>query len=97
MKINDALISKLETLARLDLSSDEKEVIKHDLNNILGMVEKLQEVDTSDVAPLRYMIDDGIGPREDVVIQDDSREALLARAPKSKDSHIVIPKVIDKK
>ncbi len=97
MKINDALISKLENLSRLDLSSEEKEIIKNDLNNILGMVEKLQELDTSEVPPLRYMIDDGPGPREDKVVQGNSREALLARAPKSEENHIVIPKVIVKK
>jgi len=41
MKIDKTLISRLETLAKLKLSEDEKEELANDLGNILTMVEKL--------------------------------------------------------
>jgi len=46
MKVDKALMGKLENLSRLKLSDQEKESVANDLNNIFKMVEKLEEVDT---------------------------------------------------
>lgn len=56
MKIDDQLISRLEKLAHLKLSDAERSNFKGDLNNILEMVEKLQELDLKDVEPLVYLL-----------------------------------------
>jgi len=45
MQVDKTLISKLEKLARLKLSSAESTKIQGDLNNILQMVSKLEELD----------------------------------------------------
>ena len=58
MEINDDLISKLETLAKLNLNEDERTVIKNDLGNILEMIDKIQEVNTDNVEPLQYVTDE---------------------------------------
>ncbi|MBL0099684.1 MAG: aspartyl/glutamyl-tRNA amidotransferase subunit C [Saprospiraceae bacterium] len=49
MKIDDQLITKLETLSRLKLHSDEKSALKNDLASIVSMFDKIGEVDTEDV------------------------------------------------
>ncbi len=96
MKIDKALISRLEHLARLELSAEERETIMSDLNEILGMVEKLQELDTDDVDPLIYINEDVNVWREDQVSGQVDREVALSNAPASDGTFFQVPKVIDK-
>lgn len=96
MVIDDNLILKLENLARLELTREEHKLIKEDLGNILDMVEKLQELDTSNVEPLRYITEEYHPPRKDVVASQDVKEAALDLSPKRKGDFIAIPKVINK-
>lgn len=97
MDINQALISKLEQLARLELSAEEKESLRQDLNNILHLVEKLQEVDTEGVAPLVYLNEEQNTWRADEVTGQVSREAALRNAPDADGTFFRVPKVIDLK
>ncbi|MEL6389973.1 MAG: Asp-tRNA(Asn)/Glu-tRNA(Gln) amidotransferase subunit GatC [Bacteroidota bacterium] len=96
-KIDDNLISKLEKLSRLRLSSDEKETIKNDLGNIVNMFDRLQEVDTTDVAPMRHITDAVNRLREDRVANQLTREEALANAPVHKDGFIAVPKFLKPK
>lgn len=52
ININDALIEKLEKLAMIKLSAEEKEIIKKDLNDLLKYMGNIDEIDTKDVTPL---------------------------------------------
>ncbi len=96
MKIDKALISRLEHLARLELSAEERETIMADLNEILEMVEKLQELDTNNVEPLIYVNEDVNVWREDQITGQVDREAALRNAPASDGTFFQVPKVIDK-
>jgi aspartyl-tRNA(Asn)/glutamyl-tRNA(Gln) amidotransferase subunit C len=95
MEIDKALISKLEHLARLELSEEESFRIMEDLNNILTMVEKLQELDTEGVDPLVYINEDENVLRADEVRSQLSRAEALKNAPDHDGEHIKVPKVID--
>ncbi len=95
MKIDDQLISRLENLARLQLSATEKEGLKTDLTNILGMVEKLQKLDVEDVEPLVYLNEAVNRQREDVINNQVDREAALRNAPDQDGTFFRVPKVID--
>lgn len=95
MKIDKQLISKLEHLARLELSDEEAARLMGDLNNILGMVEKLRELDTSEVEPLVYINEDVNVLREDIITGQASREEALRNAPEHDGAHFKVPKVID--
>ena len=97
MTIDDTLIFRLEHLARLELSASEREAIKQDLNNMLGMVEKLQALELADVEPLIYLSETSGLLRPDVVRGQVSVEAALANAPDADGSHFLAPKVIDLK
>ena len=95
MKIDKQLISKLEHLARLELSDQEAARLTDDLNRILEMVEKLQELDTSEIEPLVYINEDVNVLREDVIEGQVGREEALRNAPDHDDVHFKAPKVID--
>ncbi len=95
MKIDKQLISRLEHLARLELSDEEAARLMGDLNNILRMVEKLRELDTSEVEPLVYINEDVNVLREDIITGQASREEALRNAPEHDGAHFRAPKVID--
>jgi aspartyl-tRNA(Asn)/glutamyl-tRNA(Gln) amidotransferase subunit C len=95
MKIDDQLISRLENLARLQLSATEKEGLKTDLTNILSMVEKLQELDVEGIQPLVYLNETINRPREDKIRNEADRDAALRNAPDHDGTFFRVPKVID--
>lgn len=98
MKIDLDLILKLEKLSRLELSAPERETLIQDLNDILQMVERLQELDTEGVAPLVYVNETTAeSQRPDEVQGAVSREAALRNAPRHDGSFFRVPKVIDLK
>ena len=59
MQLDKELISRLEKLARLQLSDPEREKLTSDLQSMLDMVDKLRELDTTGVEPLIYLNDQG--------------------------------------
>jgi aspartyl-tRNA(Asn)/glutamyl-tRNA(Gln) amidotransferase subunit C len=95
MKIDKALILKLEHLARLELSDEEAHELMGDLNNILKMVEKLQELDTENVKPLTYINEDVNILRADVAKKDWTSADALKNAPDQDGHYFKVPKVID--
>ncbi|WP_235295732.1 Asp-tRNA(Asn)/Glu-tRNA(Gln) amidotransferase subunit GatC [Portibacter marinus] len=97
MEINDELINKLENLAKLSLSPEEKEIMKKDLTNILGMIDKIKEVDTTGVEPLRYINQDVNVLRDDEARNEMTNEEALKNAPSVQEPYITVPKVIDLK
>lgn len=95
MQIDKQLVSRLEHLARLELSASERTNIQADLNEILAMVEKLNDLDTEGVEPLVYLNTDRNVWRQDEVRGQVSREAALRNAPESDGTFFKVPKVID--
>ena len=95
MKITNEKIDQLAHLSRLEFNSDEQAKIKTDLENILVLCEKLNEVDTQGIEPLIYMTDSENNVREDLVEQNFSREQLLSNAHKKDSDYFRVPKVIE--
>lgn len=95
MKITNEKIDQLAHLSRLEFDSNEQAKIKTDLENILVLCEKLNEVNTDGIEPLIYMTDSENNVREDLVEQDFSREQLLSNAPKKDSDYFRVPKVIE--
>jgi len=96
MEVNDALVDKLANLARLQFDDAEKSAIKNDLQRMIQFVEKLNELDTTGVAPLLHMSDNINSLREDVVKGSLSREEGLQNAPLKDEQFFKVPKVIKK-
>ncbi|MEM9847960.1 MAG: Asp-tRNA(Asn)/Glu-tRNA(Gln) amidotransferase subunit GatC [Bacteroidota bacterium] len=95
MKIDKQLIRRLENLARLELSPSERAQIQVDLENILGMVEQLQSIDTSGVAPLTYISEEANVLRLDAVQHELDRTKAMQNAPDTDGIYFKVPKVID--
>lgn len=88
-------VQHLAQLSSLQLDDAEAEALRGDLENILGYIEQLSELNTDGVEPTYQVTDLQNIWRDDVV--DDygiSREELLAIAPDSEKHQIKVPKVL---
>ncbi len=94
MKVDEPLISRLEKLARLKLSASERSSFIGDLNNILAMIEKLQELDVDDVEPLVYINADKMRLRPDKNQGEVTQKEALHNAPDHDGRFFKVPKVI---
>ena len=95
MSVDSATVRHIAKLARLAMSDAEVEAMVPELNNILGWVEQLCEVDTQGVEPLTAVIDQKLRLREDAVTDGDCRDAVLANAPEGQHGFFAVPKVIE--
>ncbi len=88
------IIDNISILAKLDLSEDEREIAKKDIEEMLGFIDKMNELDTKDVEPLL----NGTGLnnvfRDDVVINEDVRDDMLKNAPSREGEYFKVPKTI---
>ncbi len=96
MEVNDALIDKLTSLARLEFNMAEKEAIKQDLQRMIQFVEKLGELDTTGIEPLLHMSSETNVLRADIPHGSISREAALAAAPATDGRYFEVPTVIQR-
>ena len=96
MKVNDELVDKLANLARLEFNPQEKEEIKNDLEQMIGFIDKLNELDTTGVEPLLHMSENINILREDEVSGTISREDAFRNAPLHDEQFFKVPKVIKK-
>lgn len=90
-------VEHIAGLARLELSDEEKEKFTHQLNQILTYVEKLNELDTTNVEPLSHVIELKNRFREDRVEPGLTPEEALRNAPSRTDKYFKVPKVIGEK
>lgn len=96
MHVTDALIENLAHLARLEFTAAEKTAIKQDLQRMITFVEKLNELNTEEVAPLIHITEDYNIFRTDEVIPSISKEEGLKNAPSHNNDFFKVPKVIKK-
>lgn len=88
-------VHHLAQLSSLQLDEAEIESLRTDLENILGYIEQLSELDTSGVEPTYQVTDLQNVWRDDTV--DDygiSKDDLLALAPAAEVQQIKVPKVL---
>jgi aspartyl-tRNA(Asn)/glutamyl-tRNA(Gln) amidotransferase subunit C len=81
-------------LARLSLRPEEVELFTRQLNDILAYVQKLEELDTTGVAPLAHVIPLFNAFREDVAKAGLPLEAALKNAPAREEGSFLVPRVI---
>lgn len=87
-------VKHVAALARLSFSEEETRKLTGELNTILEYMEKLNEVDTSNVEPLSHVITYGNVFREDVRVPGLTQEAALGNAPSRTEKFFKVPKVI---
>ena len=93
--ISDETIEYVGILAKLELSDEENEQAKKDIGRMLDYVDKLNELDTSDVEPMSHVFPVHNVFREDVVTNGDDRDNMLKNAPAVKDGSWKVPKTVE--
>jgi len=112
MKVTEKDVGYVADLANLDLTSEERTGMLRDLNSILDYVDRLNELDTSDIPPMaqvsdRYGVDErkqgserfAYASREDIVEglrKSLPHEEALANAPDADEDFFRVPKVIER-
>ena len=100
MSVDTQTVKKVASLARIALPDADAERLAPELNNILGWIEQLGEVDTTGVEPMTAVIPNALRLRDDVVDADPLtgggiRDALMANAPQAEHGFFTVPKVIE--
>ncbi|MDQ2879024.1 MAG: Asp-tRNA(Asn)/Glu-tRNA(Gln) amidotransferase subunit GatC [Pseudomonadota bacterium] len=95
MSVDTATVKKVASLARIAISDAEADRLVPELNNILGWIEQLGEVDTSGVAPMTAVIPNHLRLRDDIVTDGNVRDKVLANAPQAEHGFFTVPKVIE--
>ena len=70
--------------------------MQEDFRKILAFVDKLSEINTEDVEPLKYLSEERNVLRDDEKAENISQEDALKNAPEKDSDYILVPKVINK-
>ena len=95
MSVDTDTVRHIAKLARIAMSDHEIERLVPELNNILGWVEQLSEVNTDGVEPLTAVVPNKLRLREDKVTDGNCRDDVLANAPVAEHGFFAVPKVIE--
>jgi len=95
LSVDTATVRHIAKLARLAMSDAEAEAMVPELNNILGWIEQLGEVDVAGIEPMTAVIPNKLRLREDVVTDGGKRDEVLANAPVAEHGFFAVPKVIE--
>jgi len=94
-KIDQAQVRKVAKLSRLELTEAEVEEFTGQLSAILDYVEKMNELDTTNVEPLAHCLPVSNVFREDSVKESLGTENTLANAPQRDGEFFKVPKILD--
>lgn len=95
MSICNADVSKIAILARLAMSATEIETARSQLSGIFSLIEEMQAVDTSGIAPMSHAQDVSQRLREDIVTEANQRELFQSIAPQVEAGLYLVPQVIE--
>jgi aspartyl-tRNA(Asn)/glutamyl-tRNA(Gln) amidotransferase subunit C len=88
-------IHRLCRLARLEITSAEVADVSAKLSSIVALVDQLQAVDTTGVAPMAHPLDRPQRLRADIVTEVDRHELYQRNAPLVERDLYLVPKVIE--
>lgn len=97
MPITREDVLKIAELSRLELTGDEVDAFTEQLGSILNHIDKLNELDTSNVEPLSPTTasgDNDYTRRDDIVEPSLGQQTAVANAPDTSDGYFKVPKVI---
>ena len=95
MALERSDVEKIAHLARLGLNDADIPQTTATLNNILGLIDAMQAVDTNGIEPLAHPLEATQRLRADVVPESNHREAYQAIAPAVENGLYLVPKVIE--
>jgi aspartyl-tRNA(Asn)/glutamyl-tRNA(Gln) amidotransferase subunit C len=108
MRVTEKDVSYVADLANLELTDQERRRMLKDLNSILDYIDRLNELDTSNVPPMAQISakseqsevnpGDGVAPawREDILVPCLPHADAMKNAPETDGDFFKVPKVIEK-
>ena len=95
MSLDKNDVRRVAFLARIRVNEDDLEPVAQDLNNIIGWVEQLAEVDTDGVEPMTGATGMTMKRREDIVTDGGNPDRVLGNAPDRVGDFYTVPKVVE--
>ena len=95
MKLSREEVQRVAVLARLRLTPEEQSSLTEELDRILGYMDKLNQLDTAEVALFSHAANITSTLREDQVTNQPNADALLANAPDRDGTFFKVPKIIE--
>lgn len=95
MSVDIDTVKRVAHLARIAVTDEEAKALQGDLNQILGFVEQLNEVDVEGVEPMTSAVASAMKMREDVVTDGNRVDDVVANAPRREGPFFVVPKVVE--
>ncbi len=94
MALSESEVRHVALLARLSLTDGEVDVLRDELNSVLGHIDAIQQLDLSGVEPTAHSIPAVNRTREDVVSPGLDRDAALLNAPAAEGGAFVVPRIV---
>ncbi len=99
MSLTPDQLQRIALLARIAVDADEAPVVTDRLNQVLGLIDQLQAVDTGGIEPMSHALDSQLQAeqrlRPDAVSEPDRRADFQALAPAVEQGLYLVPKVIE--
>jgi aspartyl-tRNA(Asn)/glutamyl-tRNA(Gln) amidotransferase subunit C len=95
MSLTPDQLQRIALLARIDVSAEEAQGVAERLNQVLGMIDQLQSVDTQGIEPMSHALDVVQRLRPDAVSEKDLRDDYQKGAPAVEQGLYLVPKVIE--
>ena len=95
MSVDLATVKRVARLARIAVTEDDADRMTGELNNILGFVEQLDEVNVDGVEPLVSMVPMALRRRADAVTDGSKSADIVANAPSTEENFFLVPKVVE--
>ncbi|BEV72514.1 MULTISPECIES: Asp-tRNA(Asn)/Glu-tRNA(Gln) amidotransferase subunit GatC [unclassified Paludibacterium] len=95
MSLTQQDVARIAKLARIAVTEQEIEAVGQQLNDIFGLIEQMQAINTDDVEPMSHPQDVALRLRADAVTEADQRAAFMALAPQAEAGLFLVPKVIE--
>lgn len=94
-KMSKDQVKHVAELARLNVTDDEVAMFEEQLSDIIAYVEKLNEVDTTDVKPTRHVLEMTNVMRKDKTEKGLTQEEALGNAPSKQDGQFKVPSILE--
>ena len=88
-------VTTISYLSRLKIDAEKEEKITNDLENIIRFVDKLNDIDTSEIEPLTNPLEKTAKTRDDQVTAKNLKRELLEIAPSSNEDYFLVPRVVE--
>ena len=95
MTIDLKTVKHISKLSRISIEDEKAKKLSNDLNSIFEFIEKLNELDTSNIEPLTSIAETTLKLRKDKIESKNIREDILKNSPDKNKDFFVVPKVVE--